>query len=202
MSSDESVTFWIGQLKGGDAQAAQKLWEGYFSRLVGLARSKLRGAQRRVADEEDVALSAFDSFCRGAERNRFPKLSDRDDLWQLLMMITARKAIDLRQHENRKKRGGGVAPVGTGPASEGAEEDLLHQVVGREPTPEFAAQVAEECERLLDGLDDPELKQIALAKMEGYTNDEIAERMGCVVRTVERKCRLIRSLLWSQSDGS
>ncbi len=196
MAQDGTVTFWIGQLKAGDAQAAQKLWEGYFGRLVNLARGKLRGAQRRVADEEDVALSAFDSFCRGAEGNRFPKLQDRDDLWQLLVMITARKAIDLRQHENRQRRGGGAAPVEQGQD----DASLLDQVVGREPTPEFAVQVAEESQRLLAGLEDGDLRQMALWKMEGYTNEEIAERLDVATRTVERRLRLIRSLLWSQVD--
>jgi DNA-directed RNA polymerase specialized sigma24 family protein len=195
MSSNGTVTFWIGQLKAGDEQAAQKLWEGYFGRLVSLARAKLRGAQRRVADEEDVALSAFDSFCRGAERNRFPKLEDRDDLWQLLVMITARKAIDLRQYENRQRRGGAVATVELGRD----EANLIEQIVGREPTPEFAMQIAEETERLLAGLDDVDLRQIALWKMEGYTNEEIAERLDVATRTIERRLRLIRSLLWSQA---
>jgi len=196
MSSNGTVTFWIGQLKAGDEQAAQKLWEGYFGRLVNLAKAKLRGAQRRVADEEDVALSAFDSLCRGAERQRFPKLDDRNDLWQLLVMITARKAIDLRQHENRQRRGGGLAPVGLGHD----EANLLEQIVGCEPTPDFALQVIEESQLLLAGLDDAELRKIALWKMEGYSNEEIAERLGVAPRTVERRLRLIRSLLWSQVD--
>ena len=188
MSSDRSVTFWIGRLKAGDAQAAQKLWEAYFRRLVGLARKKLHGVPRRAADEEDVVLSAFDSFCRGAGRDRFPRLQDRDDLWQVLVLLTARKAIDLRQHEGRAKRGGGTEP---------AEAAVLEQVVGREPTPEFAAQVAEECRRLLAKLDDPDLRALALWKMEGYTTEEIAARLGCVPRTVERKLRVIRSL-WGE----
>jgi len=63
----------------------RKLWERYFRRLVGLARKKLRAAPRRAADEEDVALSAFDSFCRGAKLDRFPQLHDRLDVWQLLV---------------------------------------------------------------------------------------------------------------------
>src|SRR5207249_6675395 len=63
---DSSVSAWIDRLKDGDPAAAQPLWERYFGRLVGLARDRLRGAARRAADEEDVALSAFDSFCRGA----------------------------------------------------------------------------------------------------------------------------------------
>src|SRR5690349_5237792 len=113
MLADASVTQWIDRLKAGDPDAAQKLWERYFRRLVGLARKKLRASPRRAADEEDVALSAFDSFCRGAGQDRFPRLHDRLDLWQLLVLLTARKAVDLAQHERRQKRGGGrIDPEG------------------------------------------------------------------------------------------
>src|ERR1700676_382215 len=108
MSMPGSVTHWVGQLKAGERDAAQQLWEAYFRRLVGLARKKLQGAKVRTADEEDVALSAFDSFCRGAEHGRFPQLGDRNDLWRLLVVITGRKAIDLIQKEGRQKRGGGA----------------------------------------------------------------------------------------------
>jgi RNA polymerase sigma factor (sigma-70 family) len=191
MPSSGSVTFWIGRLKAGDAAAAQKLWEAYFRRLVGLARKKLQGVPRRAADEEDVVLSAFDSFCQGVGRDRFPRLQDREDLWQVLVLITARKAIDLRQHEGRAKRGGGAGS---------AEPAILEQVVGREPTPEFAAQVAEECRHLLEKLGNRELRTLALWKMEGYTTEEIASRLGCVPRTVERKLRVIRSL-WGEEQA-
>src|SRR5438067_355347 len=95
MTSPGSVTVWLVQLKAGDTAAAQHLWQGYFRRLVGLARQRLRGGHRIVADEEDVALSAFDSFCQGVEQQRFPQLADRDDLWQLLVLLTARKACRL-----------------------------------------------------------------------------------------------------------
>jgi len=106
MSSDESVSQWLGQLRDGDPAAAQKLWERYFQRLVGLARKKLEGSPRRSADEEDVALSAFDSFCRGAAQDRFPQLHDPDNLWRLLVTITARKAYQFRLREGCQKRGG------------------------------------------------------------------------------------------------
>ena len=105
MEPEGSVTHWVETLKGGDRVAAQRLWDAYFRRLVSLARSRLRGVSRRVADEEDVALSAFDSFCRAAEGGRFPRLNDRDDLWQLLVVITVRKACDLAKHEGRIRRG-------------------------------------------------------------------------------------------------
>jgi DNA-directed RNA polymerase specialized sigma24 family protein len=138
-------------------------------------------------------LSAFDSFCRGAEQGRFPRLNDRHDLWQLLVLLTARKACDLVQHERRAKRGGGTVQGESafdGPDSEPG----IDQVAGHEPTPAFAAQLAEEYQVLLDRLPSAELRAVAVWKMEGYTNAEIAAQLGCVVRTVDRKLDLIRSL--------
>jgi DNA-directed RNA polymerase specialized sigma24 family protein len=197
MSPEGSVTYWISRLQAGDHAAAQFLWDRYFRRLIGLARKKLQDTPRRAADEEDVALSAFDSFCRGAERGRFPQLTDRDSLWHVLVTITTRKALQLARHEYRQKRGGG-AVLGesgvSGPADTFDEEAGLEQILGREPTPELAAQVADECRRLLALLGDAELRSIALWKMEGDTVEEIAAKLRRAPRTVERKLQVIRTL--------
>lgn len=210
MSSDESggsVSQWLGDLKAGDLAAAQPLWERYFARLVGLARSRLRAGRRAAAhDEEDAALSAFHSFCEGAANGRFPQLADRDDLWKLLVVITARKAGAHTEHETRQKRGGGRVisaadlPGGEYGRSSDSADDLFARVVSKEPSPEFAAMAAEECRRLLAKLDDDDLRKVALDRMEGYTNDEIAERLGCARRTVARRLDLIR-LAWEAEGG-
>jgi DNA-directed RNA polymerase specialized sigma24 family protein len=202
MSPGGSITHWIGQLKAGNPAAAQRLWEEYFQRMVGLARKKLKDAPRAAADEEDVALSAFDSFCRGAEKGRFPQLQDREDLWHLLFLITARKAARVREHEGRLKRGGGrvLDEAALAPFPDNPDEPALTRIVGREPSPELAALVAEECRRLLTGLGDDQLRQVALGKMEGFTTEEIAARLGCVPRTVERKLQMIRSL-WGRPES-
>jgi RNA polymerase sigma factor (sigma-70 family) len=189
MSPEGSVTRWLGPLRAGDPAAAQELWERYFRRLVGLARTKLQGAPRRAADEEDVALSAFDSFRRCAEAGRFPQLADRDSLWRLLVVITVRKAAHLVRDEGRQKRGVGPDPVTIPDA-----EALLQEVLSQEPSPEFAAEVAEDCQRLLDRLGDRELQAVALLRMEGYTVEEVAERLGCAPRSVKRKLALIRTI--------
>jgi serine/threonine protein kinase len=94
MSSPGSVTCWITDLKAGDPAAAQALWQRYFGQLVARARHRLRGQPRRAADEEDVALSAFDNFCRAAEQGRFPNLADRDDLWQIRRSIARLEHAD------------------------------------------------------------------------------------------------------------
>lgn len=199
-----SVTRWIGGLKQGDQSAAQGLWERYFERLIRLARAKLAGGRGLAADEEDVALSAFDSFCRATSAGRFPMLGDRDGLWKLLVTLTARKAINLRKHSARQKRGGGrvldeAAFAGPG---EGGSGNGLDGLLDDEPTPELAAAVAEQCTVLLDVLDreDPTLalRRVALWKLEGYTNREIADQLGCATRTVANRLGLIRSL-WSGS---
>ena len=191
--SQGSVTLWIALLKEGDSTAAQPLWERYFHQLVHLARNRLRGAPRRAADEEDVALSAFESFCRRAAQGRFPRLDDRDDLWRLLLVFTARKAAHLIRDENRGRRGGGkVSPEADLPNSAEEGEAALARVIGNEPTPELAAQVAEECCRLLDKLADDDLRSIAVWQMEGYTVPEIAAKLGRSERTVARKLAVIR----------
>jgi DNA-directed RNA polymerase specialized sigma24 family protein len=184
-----SVTQWISALKQGDQAAAQGLWEAYFRRLVGLARARLRDAPRRIADEEDVALNAFDSFCRGARAGRFPRLDDRHDLWQILVLITVRKAINLRNYEARRSRGMGRTQSLTDLTPDG-----LEAIGGDEPTPELAAQLAEEYQRLMEQLGDPGLQRVATFKLEGYTNEEIAARLGCVTSTVERKLGRIRGI--------
>lgn len=193
MSDGGSVTQWIQVLRQGDQAAAQPLWERYFAQLEALARQKLRGQRPAVADAEDVALSAFDSLCRGLERGRFPRLNDRDNLWRLLVVITARKAAHLLRDEHCRKRGGGqVCRCGIGPDS-----PEVDQVIGREPTPEFAAQVAEESQRLLSLLPREDLRQVALWKLEGFTNREIAQKLRCAPRSVDRKLHLVRAL-WEQ----
>src|SRR5262249_58640450 len=169
------VSYWIGRLKEGERAAVQRLWEGYFRRLVGLVRARLRSAPRSLAaDEEDVALSAFDSFCRAAEQGRFPRLQDRDDLWQLLVVIAVRKATNQAKHERRKKRGGGkVVHASALPSGDEGDGPLFADLIGRQPDPALDAEVADEWQRLLESLGDRELTQVALWKLEGHTHAEI-----------------------------
>jgi DNA-directed RNA polymerase specialized sigma24 family protein len=197
-----SVTRWIGDLKGGDPAAARELWRRYFETLVRFARARLRSTARAAEDEEDVALSAFDSFCAAAAGGRFPRLEDREDLWRLLVTITARKAADLAQRERAQKRGGGrvVDERALAGAVPGAE--FLDAIACPAPTPEFAAILAEECRLRLDGLTDETQRRIALLKMEGFSDQEVADRLGCGLRSVVRKLNLIRKSWRAEPEPS
>lgn len=201
MGDQESVSQWIQGLKDGDSKAIQPLWERYFDRLVRLVNRRLPGHLRRVFDEEDIALSAFTSFCEGVEQGRFPQLDDRDNLWNVLLVITARKAQAYLRHHRRQKRGGGqvLGESAVGPAPEELRQPGLDHIIGEQPTPEFAAQVVEEYDRLLGELEDEELRNIAILKMEGYTVDEIASKTGSTRRTIERRLQIIRRT-WSERD--
>src|SRR5262245_62578781 len=168
MPSDGSVSNWIAALKDGDSAAAQPLWERYYRQLVALARKKLGTNTRQAADEEDVVQNAFHSFFRAVGQGRFPQLDDRDSLWRLLVVITANKALTQLAHTHRQKRGGGTitGSLGTYPFGHDGEAALV-EMVGAEPTPDFAAQVAEEYGRLLDLLGHKSLPQVAVWKIEG-----------------------------------
>lgn len=185
-SAEGSVTDIMRALKEGCQDAGQNLWNRYYHQMVALARRKLGHVNGRLADEEDVAISAFDSFCAGLQQGRFPEMQDRDDLWGMLITITLRKVIDQVQYDARQKRGGG------GRVQLLTEESVLQDLLSREPSPESSMVMADELDRLLSLLDDVDLQQLVLLKLEGHNNSESAEALGCARVTVQRMLRLIR----------
>ena len=183
-SSDmQSITRLIRAAQHDRDSAVGPLLAVYFDRLVQLARKRLQNLPGLANYDEDLALRSFFSVYRRVRDPERPlQLTDRDDLWRLLATRTISRAIDLiRRHRP------GETPDAYDP----------EQLLTREPTPEEAAATADECRRLLELLEEPELRQIALWKVEGYTNEEIAARLDCVPRTIERKVSRIR-LLWKQ----
>jgi RNA polymerase sigma factor (sigma-70 family) len=203
MSAEDpgSVTRWIDELKAGQADAAAALWQRYYERLIQVARQRLGPAPRQtVEDAEDAALSAIHGLFAGAAQGRFQRLTDRVDLWQLLVAITVKKALSQRQWHGRLKRGGHHVIRGENAIDNVDDDDqdnALAQACSREPEPESAAMIQDQFQRLLNSLSDPTLQKIALWRMDGLSNGEIAQKMGCVVRTVERKMERIR-LIWEE----
>ena len=192
MPDSNNVSHWIEQIKHGDSSAANRLWKLYFDRLVRAVRRRLYGQNRAISDEEDIVLSVFDSFYAAAEQGRFPDLSDRDDLWRLLLTMSARKVIDKRRHDQRQRRGGDIKvhSMNTGESPSG-----IMDAIGQEPSPEMVLMMQESVEQLFSHLGVGQLQDLAGAKLEGYSNAEIAERFGCSERTIERRLHLIREKL-------
>jgi DNA-directed RNA polymerase specialized sigma24 family protein len=176
-----SITTWLERLRHSDAEAAQRLWERFFERMAAVARRRLRDVGRRAADEEDAALSAFADFARAVKAGRFPDLRDRDELWGVLFTLTVRKARGQVRHEQQKRRGGGQVD-GVLPAD----------LAGDELPPDEIAALQDELAWLLGQLASDEVRRVALLRLEGFGNDEIAQQTGCSRATVERRARLVR----------
>ena len=191
MSNDESVTHWVEKMREGDENAARQLWHRFFIKLTANARHRLRGATLPDSDDEDIALSAFNSLCTGLREGRFQELHGREGLWRLLLVINARKVADLLAYHHRGKRDVGRTIA--------MDNEVVAAVVSREPTPEFAAEFADQLVAMLGALEHEDLQQVALLKMEGCTNEEIAVRLQRSASTVERKLRTIRQI-WIQTS--
>jgi len=184
--TESSLPNLLDNLRAGDEHAVSILWEQYFKRMLFVARKKLGGAQRRARDEEDIALSAFKSFCIGFKKGRFECAGDDCDLWPLLVTLTINKTIDHLRRENRKKR----TPEYDAPV-------YAADLISGECKPELQLIADESFGELLAALDetgDTDLHRLALLKLENLSTTEIASELGCTVRTVQRKLKTIRAI--------
>jgi len=177
-----SISVLYQQWREGRSDALGELIARFWPRLMALANSTLAGRIQRVSDAEDALQSAMISFWEQVDQGGFKDDMDREDLWNVLGLITVRKAMKLQEKELAKKRGGGRVRTGAlpenspAPASE-AEFDLL-------------------CSELLRLLE-PDLRSVALLRLMGHKNSEIAQELSCAERTVERKLKLIR-VIWGE----
>jgi RNA polymerase sigma-70 factor, ECF subfamily len=196
--SPGSVTQMLGQLRSEDPrarnEAAAAIWNQYCNVLLDLACQNLSQRLQRRIGADDVVQHTFKSFFLRQRRGQY-NLADRDDLLRLLVRMTLNKVRGAANKESRQRRDyrreetGSSVPVN----GDGDYPWLLDRIEHGAPTPDEAAALAEEAEQKLAGLTD-DLRRIALCKLEGYTNAEIAELPDkrCTIRTVERKLRLIR----------
>jgi RNA polymerase sigma factor (sigma-70 family) len=193
--SADSISEWLGQLKAGQIDAAQKLWDRYSAELLGVAKQRLGNCPCGAADKEDVALSVFGSIFRGAAEGRFGQISTRDELCWLLLSITKRKAVDYIRRETAQKRHGEFGQTGQRRAVGDRESCLfsLDDLISSEPTPDFLIALEEQYVRLLARLRNDQLREIVVLRIDGYTVREIAQKINIGSRAVERKLQLIRA---------
>ena len=206
-SAVESVSDWLDDLKQsqghGVETARMQLWERYYGRLAALARSKAGEIPRRVEDEEDAVVSAFGSFFAGVERGQFPKLDDRNDLWRILATITARKVCRQVERQMAQKRGCGkvggesVFEVGDGSDKLGGIENAA---AVNETDQRLTLEFDDTWRRYMQELPDETHRLIAEKRIQGFTNAEIASRIGTSERTVERRVNKIREI-WDRFCG-
>ncbi len=182
----DSPTYWLPALQDGDEKAAEQFWKEYFLKAVRLAKRRMQGLRFRAADEEDIALSAMKSFCQMAKRKETP-IEDSQELWKLLATIVRRKANKERQRQFAGKRQEhrlqGESVWEAEPGEDIGAMRGIGQIEGRDPSPELALHLAETWERILES---PKSRELVLLKHEGLSNSEIAAKLGCSTRTVQR----------------
>ena len=191
------ITVWISEAQNADPQAAQRIWDEYFERLIVYAKKKMSGLPRRSADEEDVALSAMNSFFEGVQQGKFlPK--DRDELWKLLATITVRKATrEWRKHYSQKRGGGEVRGESVFHAAAQQTSGFgINEAMAPDNLPVMSRYLTATCEEMLEVLGDDALKTVAKLRLEGFSNDEISEELQVSRATIKRKLAKIREI-WS-----
>jgi RNA polymerase sigma factor (sigma-70 family) len=200
MQPEASITDLLPALMNGDSEAVQAVWNEFFANLCRVAQRRLASGRPRGADEEDIALSALACVCRNMQRGHYREVSNRDDLWRLLVAVTQRKALTLLRNEARQKRGSGKVSGESVFQGLGSSEALgINAVASPVPSPEFVASMSETIEKMFAALDEQE-RQVAVLKLDGHRNEEIAEKLNRSLATVERKLKLIRST-WSSLPG-
>jgi RNA polymerase sigma factor (sigma-70 family) len=192
--TEDPVTLWINELRNADEIAAAKIWGHFVDRVREIARKRLNLDSRRVYDEEDVAQSAFNSIFAGVAAGRYPDLRDRICFWQLIMLITSRKISFRHRYDRRKCRDvkRSLSEYFDCNSNDTLPGMMVDNAVSREPSAEFAAEFVEVFESLFNDLNDPALESVVALRMEGFTDSEIAARLKCSRRTVQRRLEIIR----------
>ncbi len=191
MQDDSDITVWIDGLRQSDPTSAERIWRHFLKRLLAATRGRIATSTRSRYDEEDAAQSAFLSLCSGMVDGRFPDVDDRNSLWHLLLKITSRKISARHRYDHRQQRSVsrsvqesaiGITGVGKG----------LDALPSGDPSPEFSSEFKDTCDQLFAGLEGNSLEQVGLLKMEGHTDSEVASKLNCSRRTVQRRLEVIR----------
>ncbi len=182
MASQGSFTTCMEQMRKGDSLAETIVYDRYFRRLMGLARSHMKSSFSSKLDPDDVVQSVFHSFFQRNAAGLF-SYEDWDSLWALLARITIRKCC--RQAE----------ALSTAKRDIDRETRLAElEIVSREPTPEQASILADLLQHLFAGLTGPQ-REVLAYKLEYLSNEEISERIGRTERSVYRALATVRKQL-------
>lgn len=187
--SNPSVTRWIHELSQGDDTAARRLWEFLHPRIVRIAEKNMKRNSASTDDAEDVAQSCFHLLFQSIRNGNYTNIQDRDELWRLAAVVTLNRVRDRARRDNRERRGGGRDRIPL--------EQVMESLSSEQLDPDLAAITREECRRMLDRLERQDVQLVALLKVEGYTNEEIADQLNCTRRTVQRRLNFIRDV-WSE----
>jgi RNA polymerase sigma-70 factor (ECF subfamily) len=184
----------MGQLRGGDDDAARRLFARFADRLIRLAHQRLDRKVRPKVEAEDVVQSVFKSFFVRHGEGNFD-LGGWDGLWALLVRITLCKCVSANRRFRGRRRD---VQREAGPA---AEEEGADGWAGlsREPTAEEAAVLAETLEQLLQRLPERD-RPVCQLRLQGCTVPDISAQVGLTEYTVQGVLKKLRKRLHDLQD--
>jgi RNA polymerase sigma-70 factor (ECF subfamily) len=192
MSESSANRNLLRQLRGGDEEAARKVFDAYVDRLVALARRRLSQRLAGRVDPEDIVQSVYRTFFGRMRAGQF-HINDQDDLCKLLMRITVHKTLrQVAYHQAAKRDAGQEAAQGE------HSNEMLQQLLDEEPTPQTAVAFVDQLEHFLSRLK-PGERQILEMRLQGYSNEEIAKKLNIYDRKIRRVVERIRGL--AEQDG-
>jgi RNA polymerase sigma factor (sigma-70 family) len=194
-NGDGSITRAVEGLRCNDDSSTQLLWERFFAKLCDFAETKIYKRNRRHLEADEIATNAFMALVEGVRARRFEKVRNRDELWKMLVLIAARQTINAQKRIDRAKRGAGKVQGSLAFGEQGIESVV--DFVKRDLAPDVAVQLQDLSDQLLLRLSNDELRAIALLRMAGFSNAEIAQKLQLSERTIERKLAAIRSC-WAE----
>ncbi len=187
VSTSHSVTAWIESLKQGDPTAAEAIWTRFIARVKAMAHDKIQNVPARFGDHDDLAQNVFAAVFDGIQNDRFRQIDSREDLWQILAMVTARRSADLWRKAVSSSESGESAIVRPDSGANASFADIMGQVSDELLVDSIGLAGSE----LMQSLE-PKLQSVAMLRFKGHSNREIAEQIGRSVKTVERYMKMIR----------
>ena len=196
------ITEILAMSRGLNHREASVLWDAFLPKLIVVIKAKLRNSQLRVTDEDDIAQNAMLSLFNGLQNKQFDTVRNSDELWKLLVTITARKIVAQQRYELAQKRGSGkVRGESVFNHPQASDLDGIGQIIDPNLLPESAENVLQTYAALLPDIGDENSLKTIMLRMEGFTNQEIAEKMACSVSRVEQRIAKVR-LSWIKAEVS
>jgi RNA polymerase sigma-70 factor (ECF subfamily) len=186
MVGNDPLTELVNRHRHGDPEAARQIFDHFSRCLCPLAERYLSQKLASRVEGEDVVQSVFRTFFAHSAKGEF-QIDSREQLWQLLVKITVRKAQQKGRYHTAEKRDARMEQAVSG-------ENWLIEYADREPGPEEAATLVDQIECLLRGL--PSLfADILKQRLQGYAIAEIAGNCEVSRQTVYRALSLLQKRL-------
>lgn len=197
MTDDERWQRLITGLRDGDNVVIHDFFDQYGELLHKLADQKLAPGVRRRIGPEDVVQSACRTFLRRAQAGEFI-LDNSDALWRLLCAITLTKMREQTRFHLRHKRGMQREVAMNAPADASLAD---FQPVAPGPTPSEEVEFADQFQLALSSLNEEERSMVEW-KLQDFTQEEIAVKLGCSDRTVRRVLKKVEAQLLEALEAS